>query len=136
MKILMQLSDTIAKLEQARASTIENAEKLRVLSGLMEEGLKDTGPGAQRWLANRIPPEIAPVRDGLASILTRFGEPVDQELLSAGSDITGAQLLRLLELSYHAVRREHSDQATKIVDGEQTLRGILQLIADATDEEE
>jgi ppGpp synthetase/RelA/SpoT-type nucleotidyltranferase len=138
-EILMRLSDAVSTVEQARATFAEAERSLDRLGHMMQRSRKDPQSDATRQrLVNKIPAEMVPLQERLAAILARSPdrlEPADQQLLEAGADITGAQLLRIAEISHVIVSREASERAARLRDSEQELRDILQLIADATDEE-
>ena len=75
---------------------------------------------------------------GIAEFLTAHSEDLEDEvmiLLSAGKDITLAQVSRLLKISLEVTGRELDKLSAELSVDEQRLRDRLRLIAEATDEE-
>jgi hypothetical protein len=135
----MQLSEAFAQTEAARAQVISDERELAQVSDLVMQvraRIEEGGPGVNERLTSAIAAEFMPTRDSLAGLLAGLDEPVDQALLTAGANTTGGQLVRMAELAYELVSRHIAERAELLQESEQKLRGILQLIADATDEGE
>jgi ppGpp synthetase/RelA/SpoT-type nucleotidyltranferase len=132
-EILMALSDAISSVEGARQALDKNVQHLR-----RARELADSPPPADpEKLANKIPPELAPIRQALAEFLAARPDELDAEdlrLVDAQSDITGAELIRMRETCQAILERETSDHAERLRSSEQRLHSILQLVAGATDE--
>jgi hypothetical protein len=133
MDMLMQLGEVSAKVEQARASVVQNERELKA----SRDGVANARKRAKRErLERELPPELEPARDRLMAVLSRSDDPEDQAFLAAGLDMTAAQLAELAERCSAVMIRETQERAVQVQGSEQTVRDILQLIADATDEGE
>jgi hypothetical protein len=133
--LLMTLSGAITAVEETRRSVEANEQALGLLATMLGENLYARAD-PQR-LASKIPPEMVPVRAGLAEMLVKYEADLDTEtrgLLDTGSDMTGAQLVRMAEISNVLLARRSAERAATLHGGERRLRDILQLIAGATDE--
>lgn len=138
-EMLIRLSESCARVEAVRAEMVSAERELARVGGLLESikpRLEKPTPDLNARLTNRIPPEVMPIRDRFAALLSRSDEPVDQALLAAGSNTTGSQLVRMAELSHEMLARELNEPARRLHESEQQLRDTLQLIANATDEGE
>jgi ppGpp synthetase/RelA/SpoT-type nucleotidyltranferase len=133
MDMLMDLSKASALLERARTSVAENERALASIKPMIAEARQRAN---RERLANKISPEMEPIRDRLTKILSRSTDPDDKAFLAAGPDMTGAQLTELAERSGGVLIRQTQERAVQVQESEQALRVILQLIADATDEGE
>jgi ppGpp synthetase/RelA/SpoT-type nucleotidyltranferase len=134
-EILMVLSDAVAAVEQARRTVEEEEEQLKELASKLTP--VEPSKRSPERLASRVPPEIMDKLSVVAKALADHPEQLDdegRELLAAGGDLTGAQMIRMVEISHDIYLRETRSRADKLLDNEARLRDILQLIASATDE--
>jgi ppGpp synthetase/RelA/SpoT-type nucleotidyltranferase len=135
LKSLMSLSDAITAVEQARRSVDQIEHAAGMAAGMFGRDLVERLD--PQMLASKIPAELMSTRSGLADILTEHSDDLDadaRDLLDAGSDLTGAQLLRLGEIAVSLLRRDAAEPAATLSGSEQALRDMLRLIASASDE--
>jgi len=132
--ILMQLSETIGMFEQARAEVADNRQALARLTPLIQ-GWKQLGPDGNPRLTGKIPQVLWPLRDELLNLSNKYAGSVNQDLMSAGPDMTGEQLVVLAEECHTVLSNKITERDMALRQSEQGLRGILQRIADATDNE-
>jgi ppGpp synthetase/RelA/SpoT-type nucleotidyltranferase len=133
--LLMTLSDAISAVEETRRQVDDRSEGLRKIAAMFGEDLYSKADPEK--LVNKIPAEMLPVQAVIADLMTKYSQELDAEaqgLLEAGSDITGAQLMRMVEITTNLLGRRTADRAADLHRNERQLRDILQLIADATDE--
>ena len=133
-QILMTLSDAISAVERTKQAVNIDDQLVKETYKLWE-GMPPADP---EKLANKIPPEMVKVQQSLAGIMAAQPEKLDEEglrLLDAGSDITGAELFRMVEICQGILRALITDRSEELRSNEQRVHGILQLIASATDEE-
>ncbi len=133
--LLMTLSDAISTVEETRQQVEARAEALNKIATMFgEDPYSKADP---ERLVNKIPAEMVPVQAALADMMATYSQEPDTEaqgLLEAGSDVTGAQLMRMVEIATNLLSRRTADRAAELHSNEGQLRDILQLIADATDE--
>ena len=134
-ELLMTLSDAIAAVEQARRSMDRNQSVLEQVAKTIV-AVKQAKLDPQR-LASKIPAEVTDRLAPVVKILGAHPEYLDEEgreLLVLGADATGAQVVRMLEVSHDVYTRRNRDRAVKHLEFEERVRGILQLMASARDE--
>lgn len=137
---MMTLSDVITGVEETRALLQEKKRSVADLADMIATAKSDprfSEAPAQQRLASKIPSRMLPIRESLAKVLSQYHERLDSEgqaLLEAGSDITGAQLTRMLEIANELQADQLSVLAANLGHHELELQDILQLIASATDE--
>jgi ppGpp synthetase/RelA/SpoT-type nucleotidyltranferase len=138
-EVLMRLSDSISALERARAMLEERQRSLDSVRKATKTAMEVLrSPAAQQTLAGKIPAEMVPVQERIAGVLAESSDrldPADRPLLEAGADMTGAQAVRMIEVYDSVLSQMISEGAVEVRNSEQALRVILQLVADATDEE-
>ncbi len=135
MNLLMTLSEAISAVEQMRQMLEQDALTLNRAGSML--AAVDQAKLDQRRLASKIPPELADNLEVPRKKLREHLEELDdegRELLAAGTDLTGAQLFRLMEIVHDVATRETSGKAAELAQNELRLRGILQVIASARDE--
>lgn len=134
---LMTLSNIVWKVERDRQYLDASRETLREMDSMWEELQSGAWP---ELLASKIDPDQVPTGEDLATKLAAQSEELDadvRELLAIpATDLTNAQLRRMLEAYIDDLRRENRVIFADVVPGEEHLQDILQLIASATDEEE
>ena len=132
--LLMTLSNTIWSVELQRRAQ----EALRHLLAELDSVLQQLQSRASPELsASKIPPDVVAGLNSIAFLKTRSEDldTEDRELLAmAPSDLTQAQLRRLLEVSVGLLTHDNHVLAGKVATTEQQLRDILHVVAGATDE--
>jgi hypothetical protein len=138
---LISLSETMYRLEigrkLSRAAEKQGAHLAVMLAKRPLRGRKFRK--ARRMMKRKITADGIPL---WASLVQYFsGRPEDQvseevrEILAAGDQITGSQLMHLGRLANDLSMREVSDATAGIQASERQVRVILQSIADSSDEE-
>lgn len=140
---LMSLSDAISAVEQTRRSVETAEQSLKLTNSRLEElrGREKALPGKARSVT--VTQSLTETQKGIlaheqvTAVLANFSEQLDaegQELLNAGTDVTLAQLTRMIEIGHDLVSRDNSERGAKLAANERRLRDILKSIASATDE--
>jgi hypothetical protein len=133
--LLMTLSDAISAVEEARQQVEADQDALMKAAVMIREDLYSVA--APERLQKKIPAEMAPVQRSLVELLAKCPGELDAEsrgLLEAGSDVTQAELMRMVEICADLLSRRTADRAARLRSDERRLRDILQLIVGATDE--
>jgi ppGpp synthetase/RelA/SpoT-type nucleotidyltranferase len=135
LEVLMSLSDVITDIDQLR---LRRDTELLAVENFRPTPISELyARGDPQKLESRIPPEVASSLAPVIDVLARHQDELDEEgreLFAAGTDITGVQGTRVIEIAYPLIKAEVTARATTIAGVEQKLQAILQLIADAEDE--
>jgi ppGpp synthetase/RelA/SpoT-type nucleotidyltranferase len=138
MDTLLQLSEAFAIVEGRRAAIVAQEKTLRDIESRLADVVAK-GPEVIQETSGKVKPGLAPHRDRLVAMLSLSEEQEDSAFAAsvpAGPDMSGGDMTQLLKRCYALQYRELRSVSLKLQESEQRLRGILQLIADATDEGE
>jgi hypothetical protein len=139
--MLMSLSETMYRLELDRKwSRAAEEDGTRLALAMRKKGLRGRRfRRARRYMKRKITADSHELRESLVQYLSSL--PDDQiggtirEILAAGEQITGSQLIQLTRLTTDRWKRALSEARAGIQALEGQVRVILQLVADSGDEE-
>jgi ppGpp synthetase/RelA/SpoT-type nucleotidyltranferase len=135
LEVLMRLSDAILRVERDRRWLDASNQVLGEMDSLWEQLQSGAWP---ELLVSKIPPGLVASAEDIATTLEAQLEELDEDvrefLAIPATDLTNAQLRRMLEAHIASLKREHEVIYADVAPAEEQLRDILQWIADATDE--